>query len=345
MLLLLLLVVFVACSGNNEEVVESETVDEPEQEQEEEEPEEEEPEPEFAGAYPLTGLETDEDVDHRAFGVMVENSNAARPQTGLYQADVVYEVLVEGRITRQLAFYHSHQPDRIGPVRSARDYFIFLNNGYDAIHTSAGGSPGALDLAERGEVAFISALNYDGQFFSRSTDRSAPHNMFTTYEDLEGAAEHIGFDVEDREPPALPFMEELDDSLSEIEAFTVDINYGSSTNNVRFEHDEEVGGYIRSVGGERVDDMETGEHVAPRNLFIVETTHRVIDDQGRRDIDIETGGNAYLIHDGSVIEAEWENVDGVILPFKDGEPLDFLPGQTWINLVESLDDISFPHDE
>jgi hypothetical protein len=336
------LAVFVACSGNEEEMIEEEPEPEP---VEEPEPEEEEPEPEIAETFPLTGVGTEEDVDHRAFGVMIENSSAARPQTGLYQADVVYEVLSEGRITRLLAFYHSEQPKRIGPVRSARDYYIFLNNGYDAIYASAGGSPGAFDLVERGQVPYISGLNYDGRFFSRYSGRSAPHNMYTTYEDLRAAAEHIEFELEGREPPELPFAEEADSSLAEREAISVEINYSSSLNNVQYNFDEDAGGYIRSVGGESVDDYETGDLVAPRNLFVVAASHQVVDDQGRRDIDIESGGNAYLIHDGYAIEAEWENVDGVILPFKNGEPLDFLPGQTWINLVESIDDVLFPNDE
>lgn len=345
MILLSLLVVFVACSGNEEAVVEEESIDEQEPEKEESELElEPESEPEIGVTFPLTGVETNENVDHRAFGVMIENSSSARPQTGLYQADVVYEVLSEGRITRQLALYHSQRPENIGPVRSARDYYIFLNNGYDAIYASAGGSPGAFALVQSGQVPYISGLDYDGRFFSRYSGRSAPHNMYTKYKDLQAAAEHIEFDLEGHAPPKLPFAEEVDDSLSEKEAFALEINYGSSINNVQFDYDQDTGGYIRSVGGERVDDYETGEPVAPRNLFIVAASHQVIDDQGRRNIDIESGGNAYLIHDGSVIEAEWENVDGVILPFKDGEALDFLPGQTWINLVESIDDVLFPKD-
>lgn len=343
MIMFTLFSVLVACSGNEDEVMDEEP--EPIEGQEPEPEPEPEEEPEPAETFPLTGIETDDDNDHRAFGVMIENSKNARPQSGLYQADVVYEILSEGRITRQLAFFHSQQPERIGPVRSARDYYIYLNNGYDAIYASAGGSPGAFALIQSGQVAHISGLNYDGRFFSRSSDRSAPHNMYTTYEGLQGAADHIEFDVEDREPPELPFSEEADDSLAEREAFSVEINYSSTLNNVQFNYDEDAGGYIRSVGGERVDDLETGEPITPRNLFIVAASHQVVDDVGRRDIDIESGGNAYLIHDGIVIEADWENVDGLILPFKDGQPLHFLPGQTWINFVESIDDVEFPDDE
>lgn len=332
-----------ACDGN-EEAADDETNNEANEaiEQVEDSPESD-PESEVAYTYPLTGIEADKEMDHRAFGVMIENSISARPQTGLYQADVVYEVLSEGQITRLLAFYHSEQPERIGPVRSARDYYIFLNNGYDAMYASAGGSPGAFDLIESGEVDYISGLDFDGRFFSRASDRLAPHNMYTAYDDLVEAADYLNLERDDRKPPELPFSDEVE--LTSAEAQVVDINYSSSTNNVRFDYDETIGGYIRSVGGDRMYDFVTDDPVAPKNLFIVEANHQVIDDQGRRDIDIESGGKAYLIHEGVMIEAEWENVDGVLLPFKNGEPLEFVPGQTWINLVESLEsDVSFSED-
>lgn len=329
-------ILFTAC---NEEGNSSEGAAENESnevvEGEESENELEASESEAGVTFPLTGEPAEGSVDHRAFGVMIENSSASRPHSGLYQADVVYEVLSEGQITRLLAFFHSKEPDRIGNVRSARDYYIHLNNGYDAIYASAGGSPGAFELIESGQVAFISGLNYDGRYFTRSSDRPAPHNMYTTYDDLVSAANDRGLDMEGRKPPELPFSSEGDIQDSDGTANGLDISYNSSTNDVRFDYDEELNGYIRSVGGERVDDVDTGEPVAPQNILIVEASHQVMDDQGRRSVDIESGGQAYLVQGGHYIEAEWQNIDGVILPFKNGEALSFQPGQTWISFVES----------
>lgn len=291
----------------------------------------EEAEPVYDQTYPLTGIGTNEDVDYRAFGVMIENSQSARPHSGLYQADIVYEVLAEGSITRLLAIFHSQQPERIGNVRSARDYYIYLNNGLNAIYASAGGSPGAFDLIEQRAVDFISGLVYDGTYFTRSSDRNAPHNMYTTFANLVEAAEQIGYDTS-LKPPELPFTEELE--LTEgTDVTEFEIDYGSSSNNVQYSYDRENKVYVRSVGGQLVNDSETNDPVAPKNVFIVETEHRVIDDQGRRHIDIESGGNAYLIQEGVLQEVEWRNVDGVLLPYKDGDSLSLLPGQTFINLV------------
>ncbi|KHE67054.1 DUF3048 domain-containing protein, partial [Halobacillus sp. BBL2006] len=102
-----------ACAGTNEE---------PEKDQEtasNQEPKETEgsQEKEQMGAvYPLTGEAADEAVDHRVIAAMVNNHTKARPQSGLSQADIVYEVLAEGQITRFLALFHSQIPDTIGPI-------------------------------------------------------------------------------------------------------------------------------------------------------------------------------------------------------------------------------------
>ncbi|PYZ96563.1 lipoprotein YerB [Alteribacter lacisalsi] len=288
---------------------------------------------EYAYRMPLTGIGSDQEVTRTAFGVMMENSVSARPQTGLYQADLVYEVLSEGNITRFLTFYHSNEPEEIGPVRSARDYYVHLNNGYNAIYVSAGGSSDGLALAESPDVPYISGLVYDGRYFSRSAERSAPHNMYTSYEDLVTVSEQLGHDLFDG-PPELPFSGELSAGKP---AVSFEINYGSTANNVAYKYDAALGGYQRFNGGVAIIDHRDGTPVAPASVFAVEMEHRVIDELGRRDIDISSGGDAYLFREGTVEAVEWKNVDGAILPFKDGEPVGFSPGQTWINVMPDLD--------
>src|SRR5690625_2031129 len=81
--------------------------------------------------FPLTGIETEEEVTNRAIAVMVNNHPQARPQSGLSKADIVFEMLTEGNITRFLAIYQSTPPEVVGPVRSAREYYFTLASGYD----------------------------------------------------------------------------------------------------------------------------------------------------------------------------------------------------------------------
>jgi hypothetical protein len=279
---------------------------------------------------PLTGVPSDEELNHRTLGVMLGNSSDARPQSGLHEADIVYEVLAEGNVTRLLAIYHSTRPEEIGPVRSARSYYIDLGNGYDTIFASAGGSPDALDMMERGEVDYLSGLAYEGTYFQRSEEREAPHNLYTSYDDLEAAVEETGYEWTG-EPEALTFTEEVPEEWEE--AGEISVSYGGSSNEMEFHFEEEAEGYLRSAGGNENQDPASGEPASPRNVLIVEASHEVIDDSGRREIDTEGGGPAYLFQDGHVQELEWENNEGRLLPVQNGEVVPFLPGMTWISFV------------
>ncbi|OIJ13665.1 hypothetical protein BKP37_10345 [Anaerobacillus alkalilacustris] len=333
LVLLVIMAFVIGCNKDEDsstvetEIIPEETVDIPEPEPIKEEPQ---------NTFPLTGVATDDDIDYRVFGVMIENSRAARPQSGLYQADLVYEVLSEATITRLLAFYHSEKPEIIGPVRSARDYYINLNNGYNGIYVSAGGSPQAFAMFERGQVDYISGLEFDGSYFYRSSARKAPHNMYTTYDDLIKAAERKNRSLID-EVPSLPFLEE-GIAVEGEEASEVAINYGSSSNNVVYKYDEENNKYIRIIGGEQSLDLETENPVLIDNLFIVEMTHKVIDKVGRREIDIYSGGKGLLLQNGVYQVVEWKNEGGQILPFQNEKSLGFVQGKTWINVVPRLDE-------
>ncbi|WNF36872.1 DUF3048 domain-containing protein [Bacillaceae bacterium IKA-2] len=338
LILVLLLLLIAACNKKEETAVQPEQqVEEPAEEPAEEPEKDEEPkEIVYKNQYPLTGIRTDDDIEYRAFGVMIENSLSARPQSGLYQADVVYEVLAEASITRLLAFYHSEKPEIIGPVRSARDYNIHLNNGYKAIYVSAGGSPGAFAVIQSGQVDYINGLSYDGRYLWRSKERKAPHNMYTNYENLIDAAEHAKHSLI-APVPALPFLEKDVNLEGKEKAVEISIIYGSSTNNVVYKYEQDNDQYIRIVGGEQNLDLETNNPVVIDNIFIVEMSHQVIDKQGRRAINTTSGGEGLLIQNGVYQRLQWKSVDGQILPIHDGKIVGFVKGKTWINVVPSLD--------
>src|SRR5690625_1852552 len=96
--------------------------------------------------YPLTGIETNEDVSNRIVGVMINNHPAARPQSGLSKADIVFEILAEGSTTRFLALFHSELPDVVGPVRSAREYYFELAKDYNAVYVYHGAADHINDM-------------------------------------------------------------------------------------------------------------------------------------------------------------------------------------------------------
>nr|MCU0495649.1 DUF3048 domain-containing protein [Chloroflexaceae bacterium] len=127
-------------------------------------------------------------VGQRLVAVMIDNHPDARPQSGMNAAALVFEALAEGGVTRYMAVYEpkaNASISEIGPVRSARSYFVEWAKGLNAVYTHAGGSPEGLLLAETAtEIANLDALRdgAEGLYFWRSTTRFAPHNLYTSTE-------------------------------------------------------------------------------------------------------------------------------------------------------------------
>lgn len=293
--------------------------------------EKEETEQAHTETFPLTGEPRAGKADHRALSVMVNNHPKARPHSGLSQADIVYEILAEGQITRFLALFHSDIPDTIGPVRSARPYYFEIADGYDALYTYHGASAAINQKVAQSGVDYLDGAMYDnnGWLFERSSDRAAPHNSYLLTDGVEQAVSSNGYEASG-EPEALPFAKE--GSFDGTPLDDVQITYGSRTK-VSFTYDDEKEQFLRSSDGEPTIDRLNGERIAADNVWIIETDHRIIDNAGRRSIDLTSGGNGYLLQKGQMKEVEWKNVDGRLLPYKDGSPLAFTPGKTWVNII------------
>jgi len=128
-----------------------------------------------------------------AIGVMIENAPAARPQSGLDQAQVVYEMMAEGGITRYLAYFDLNQTATVGPVRSARIYYVNIDRTYGLPLAHAGGNVDALKVLR----STLASLNIDGLFDAspwmyRIPSRKAPHNLYTTIALLNTAVMKLG---------------------------------------------------------------------------------------------------------------------------------------------------------
>lgn len=288
---------------------------------------------EVKNVYPLTGVETDAEVDGRAVAVMINNHPKARPQSGLQKADIVYEMLAEGDVTRFLAVYQSEQPERVGPVRSARDYFIEIAKGLDSIYINHGYSPEAKALLDRGYIDHLNGLFYDGTLFKRDNSRKAPHNSYITFENIEKGAKEKSFDLK-QSPKEIPFMnkKEIESIAGEV-GDTIIVNYGSNSFNTTYEYDATEEKYKRSTAGIQTIDEDTDEAVLLDNIIVLEAPHKIVDNQGRRDINLSNGGDAYLFQKGKWNEIQWQYVDNLFVFIKDGEKVKFVPGKTWINVV------------
>ncbi len=287
-------------------------------------------EPEFT--YPLTGLGAYEEPKNRALAVMVNNHNKARPQTGLGNADIVYEYLAEGKITRLLAIFQSDIPDVVGPVRSAREYYIETAKAHEAIYIYHGAADFIEEDLRAGWVDNLNGAYYDDdQFlFKRESFRQAPHNSYVM---LPNAYEIASRNNIEREVDHESWEFLSDDELVEGEtANEVNITYYDNLK-VSYVYDSSSEQYTRYSDGVKSTDLETEEPIEVSNILIYETEHRVADDQGRRFIDRESGGNGYLIQKGKVKPIEWRNDNGLMKPYIDGEEAKLVPGKTWINVI------------
>ncbi|WP_080848687.1 DUF3048 domain-containing protein [Cytobacillus gottheilii] len=320
-------------SGCSEDQAESNETDHTNNEQQpEEEVAQEESEPEYT--FPLTGTAAEAEVNGRAVAVMINNHPLARQQSGLHEADIVYELLAEGEVTRFLAIYQSHKPAQIGPIRSARDYYIELAKGYDSLYVAHGNSPEAKKLMDSGYIDSLNGLYYDGTLFKRASFRKAPHNSYISFANIEKGAEEKGYSMEDAPSPLEYLNKEEIGQLEGDTAANVKVSYFSrETFNSVYEYDTAQEKYKRYSNGELTADYETNTPVLLDNIFIVETEHEIVDNAGRRDIDLLSGGRAYLLQKGTLREVNWENIDGKILPVADGEQIGLVPGKTWINVI------------
>ncbi|MCA1032918.1 DUF3048 domain-containing protein [Bacillus timonensis] len=335
-----------ACSSaketnNTDKVV----VEKPKQEQKEEvteeEKEEEEKEEEFKYVYPFTGVGIHEESLQRPIAVMINNHPAARPQSGLHKADIVFEVLAEGDVTRFLAVFQSESPKIIGPVRSARDYYIDLSQGLDAFYVAHGWSPEAQSILSSGKVDNLNGLFYDGSLFWRAKHRKAPHNSYTSIENIEKGADKKGYNMELSNKPYAFLTDKEAEVIEGLDAKKVKVSYSSrSTFTNEYVYNSEKKKYERFSNNEQTIDRETEEPVLLDNILIVEMKHKVIDSYGRREVNLTSGGNGYLLQRGKAIEIEWKNVDGRFLPFKDGQELGFVQGKTWVSIIPTSPGLS-----
>lgn len=342
--LAIMLLLLSACS-KKEKAGAEEIVPEPEEIEEIETEEEPIEEPEEDGSLlyraPFSGELTEEEKWARPVLATINNHPHARPQSGISQADIVYEFMAEGNVTRFLALFQSELPETLGPIRSARDYFIFLAKGMDAFYVAHGYSPDAQKLLANRYVDNVNGMQYDGTLFKRSTDRKAPHNSYITGDNILAAMEKVGASAEIAKIPPFVFHESAEDVKIGDSASMIVVRFSASQDFINtFSYNVETETYNRMVNGIVTTDKANGEQVELSNIIVMEADHRTIDSVGRQSVDIESGGKAVLFQAGIVKELEWKNDEGFLVPMENGVPAKLLPGKTWIHIIPTYSGIS-----
>jgi hypothetical protein len=277
----------------------------------------------------------EEDKNLLPFAVMIENHIDARPQSGLSKARIVYEVLTEGSITRFLAIYDlSENIEAIGPIRSARPYFIDIASEYSAVYAHSGGSPESLSLLKRSNYVFDldEFFGYNTGYFKRSDSRYAPHNLYTSLELLVSAKNHYQLKDDAEFEPWL-FKDPTD---LEAEVIDIVIDYSGVINNqVSWKYLLDNNKYERSQDGRRHVD-EDGSLIEADNVIVQFATTSVIDEIGRKDIRLIGEGRSIVFRDGIAIEGSWRkklSTGRTVFYDESGNKIELNRGKTWIQVV------------
>ncbi len=271
----------------------------------------------------------------RPLSIMVENSEGARPQSGLDKANIVYEVLAEGGITRFLAIYYDQDAEEVGPIRSARPYFVSKSLEHQAIYVHVGGSEEAYNFIKEEKIDDINEF-VDFQPFWRSKDRNPPHNLYTSTVKLRKEANKLGY-IEMIKKQDYQFEIDINEKLTGREADSIVIPY-NSVYTVSYKYLPESMKYLRFMNGEPHIDSKTKKQLAVDNLIIQFAKTKVIDEEGRLAVDFVGKGTGLLFFKGRSAEIIWEKPDlraKTQFLDKEGNRIALAPGNVWIQIVPS----------
>ncbi|MBP9748786.1 DUF3048 domain-containing protein [Patescibacteria group bacterium] len=283
---------------------------------------------------PLDGTSRETATSSRPVAIMVENHVDARPLSGIASASLVFEAPVEGGITRLLAVFDpTRTVPEIGPVRSARPYYLDWAGELDAMYVHVGGSPEALTKIATTGIRDLNQFFAD-KYFWRATTRNAPHNVYTSTVLLEKALTARDWNTPDSFP-AWNFVD-ADPALAATSTSEIRIPFSSPSYAVRWRWDPVGGRYLRFVGGAAASDRDGKRQVAA-NVVVISVETAVLDDIGRLRLGSLGSGDGMLFRDGFVEAIQWKKkTASARLQFfskQSGEEVFFRPGTTWVEVV------------
>ena len=243
--------------------------------------------------------------NERPIAVMIDNVGDARPQVGLNEAYIVYEIIVEGAQTRLMALFKGKDLEEIGPVRSSRHYFLDYALENDAIYVHYGWSPKAKsDISTLG-VNNINGITESSKSFWRITSKSAPHNVLTSTENILSIAERKSYRTTSEEESILNYTtDEITLENNGIQALEINIPYSTSYE-VIYKYNEETKKYERYCNEILQKDFKTKEVIDTKNIIITFAENTTLNDgsgKGRQDLNNIGDLEGYYITNGKAIE-------------------------------------------
>src|SRR5260221_6023694 len=300
-----------------------------------------------ADVNPLTGLPVDDPsvLQHRPLAVKISNAPPlVRPQAGIGDADLVFEHLTEGRLTRFTAVFWTHSPPRVGSIRSARLIDLEIAQMYDAIFAFSGASGGVREKIFNSAFAdrAFEGVSVGPPVFYRDDSIDVPHNLFGSPAEMWKRAQQKGVDSL---PQALggmlfsPTPQPLGDPAS-----VITVDYGPTQ--AEWRYDKDVARYARWSDGKPHLDANTNKQVTAANVVLLYAWHQydvtIVESefQGSKSYSIEiqlwTLGPAQVCRDGQCVKGKWNRwnkADMLSFWTDDHQPIYLKPGNTWFEVV------------
>jgi hypothetical protein len=313
---------------------------------------------------PLNGevVASAELITRRPLAVKVENDPAARPQSGLVDAEMVVEELVEGGVTRFICFFLANESSALGPNRSVRPSDIDITYYLKPLLICSGGAPQVMAMVRQSGLMY---LEEDGTHFWRDRKRSAPHNLYTNTERLRAYLAEQGdtynqavaggltfYSPEELaamqaalaqgEPPEIPV------GVIPVKAGSINVAYGSGCA-ASYQYDPASNKYLRFVQSKPHTDLTTGAQLAPRNVIV---EYVQLSSSGVRDVvgtetpnsEVVGKGQCLIFSGGKVVAGTWSKAsrnDPTRYFDAIGREIELYPGQTWIHLIPDSIKVAF----
>jgi len=306
----------------------------------------------------LSGLEiSDKVLNSRPFAIMIENTPDARPQSGLINADVVFEVVDEYGITRFVAVFSSYDSDLVGPVRSARPYYAEIARSFDPVYVFWGTAPIFYKVIENLGLDYLSPLGDEsgnssiaanfvdgnGVDSKRDSSRVAPHNAYMFTPKIKELASDQGYKLEGGQSSFHFKLDAPESDKGDISKITID--YSIPQYKSLFEYDSKNNNYVKSVAGSPSLDRESGEQIAVNNVIVMVTDIKNSgDSSGHMIVRTTQEGEAFYFFDGKVVEGTWSRssaLDPFTFKDKDGNVVLFNRGHAWVGVISGIDRVDY----
>lgn len=285
------------------------------------------------------------DNNKRTVAVMIDNVGDAVPQTGLNDAMIVYEIIVEGNLTRFMAVYKDPKIENIGPARSARPYFIDYALENDSIFVHYGGSPKALEQVKSLGINNVNGIEVSSKIFWRTNKKAAPHNAIVSVKEMWNYVSSKGYRTITGERNVLKYVtDEVLLENGEI-ANTVNIPYPSSK--VKFVYNEETKRYTRYVGNTIQKDWVTGDELTTKNIIVTFARNYKTDEEngyGRQALENIGSLDGYYITDGKAVKIKCKKTSRAgrtVYQDLNGNEIEINDGNTYIQIVPINTSVSF----